>query len=276
MNLPHCKSKQEARNLLSSFINNHEQPNASSWARHKLNDHILCGLNKYASNMDRDFWDKADKSSNWVESAHSQSNRWTGRQMALLSALMTAKYLDQTILDRCKAMSIGGIPRSWPDSTTADMQHNSMQRSLKRRRDREWTPDEETEDTLIDLNDLNTRPIQPSPSRRPHGSLQSNSSGLPPKKKKRSQKHLVASGSNTAVSCTPEAQMQELEIEKQKLEIRRLQRLDALEEMKLEKEKIELEKAKIETDKIRRQNELAELEHSKRVDLGKRVDLVLR
>ncbi|KAI5805663.1 hypothetical protein EDC01DRAFT_626467 [Geopyxis carbonaria] len=281
MNLPHCGSLRDGKDLLQSLINNHEKPNAhirctnheeywkSGWAKHKLYAHILCGLIKYASKMNRDIWETVDKSSNWIECSHSQANRWTGRHNSLLGGIINAQYLDQNILDRCKASRTGGIPRNYQDNSAADLQLNSMKKSLKRRRQQDWSPvDEDTSSAALPsiqignlLNDFNSRPIPLSPSRSHHAivvdSLQSNSSSLPPKKRTKPQipGAILVDTSSRVDTSSANQQLQEMEIEKQRLLLRRMQREDEMHQMELEKKKIEM-------DKARRQEELEKLQHS--------------
>ncbi|KAI5792035.1 hypothetical protein EDC01DRAFT_630529 [Geopyxis carbonaria] len=295
MNLPHCGSLRDGKDLVQSLINNHEKPNAhirctnhaeywkSGWAKHKLHEHILYGLIKYASKMNRDIWETVDKSSKWIECSHSQAKRWTGRHNSLLGGMIGAQYLDQNILDRCKGSRTDGIPRNFQDNSAADLQLNSMKKScmyslavskrnanasvVKRRRQRDWSPvDEDASSAALPsiqtgnlLNDFDSRPIPLSQSRSHHAIvdyLQSDSSGLPPKKRTKPQiPGAIQIDTSRVGTSSGNQQLQEMEIEKQRVLLRRMQREDEMHQMELEKKKIEM-------DKARRYEELEKLQHS--------------
>ncbi|KAI5777442.1 hypothetical protein EDC01DRAFT_635801 [Geopyxis carbonaria] len=126
----------------------------------------------------------------------------------------------------------------------------------KRRRQQDWSPvDEDTSSAALPslqtgtlLNDFNSRPIPLSPSRFHHAivdSLQSKFSGLPPKKRSKPQiPGAIQIDTSRVDTSSTNQQLQELEIEKQRLLPRRMQREDEIHQMESEKKKIEMDKAR--------------------------------
>jgi len=82
--LPLLQSKDDCIKVLETLK---KDPLTKAWAKHKERAWILCGLNKYCSNMDQFIFESIPKQSNVVESMHRRANQ-NGIQQPLLSAIL--------------------------------------------------------------------------------------------------------------------------------------------------------------------------------------------
>lgn len=241
-----CKSQPEYEELCDLLIANESQPIAN-WAIHKRHPVIASGLNKHCSLVNHKLFDSLRHHTNAVEQTANKSYAFSVRQY-LLPAILGARKIDRRDVDQYFAGNQYGISHTQRGISMLSRYADHMTREKRKRK--EIQDELQRNDTDDDDNDIlfqaSSSGVVRTRSRSPRGSRTPRSRSVSPSRLSSvaSDNSRNSGGRSRPLKRQALSINQDLEEQRQRLEIRKMElELEAKELENMEK-RIQLERMK--------------------------------